>query len=138
MFPFQALSTPINFLNYCYVESITHAHKQSHYYTSMILLLAWTNSFLALLSNCALCCYCFVLLCIVLLLFCLTVHCVVIVLSYCALCCYCFVFLVKSCPEVKPLNTSTHASYPHSITAVIPFQHCVSSPLISILHNIVL
>ncbi|KAK6295530.1 hypothetical protein J4Q44_G00347560 [Coregonus suidteri] len=30
----------------------------------------------------------------------------------------------KSCPAlVKPLNTSTHTSYPHSITAVIPFQH---------------
>uniref|UniRef100_A0A4W5KWZ4 Si:ch211-157b11.12 n=1 Tax=Hucho hucho TaxID=62062 RepID=A0A4W5KWZ4_9TELE len=30
----------------------------------------------------------------------------------------------KSCPAlVKPLNTLTHASYPHSITAVIPFQH---------------
>ncbi|KAM9479417.1 uncharacterized protein ACWYII_006624 isoform 2-T7 [Salvelinus alpinus] len=33
----------------------------------------------------------------------------------------------KSCIEVKPLNTSTHASYPHSITAVIPSQLCTSS-----------
>jgi hypothetical protein len=71
----------------------------------MILLLAWTNSFLALL-------------CVVLLF---------------------FVFPVKSCPAlVKPLNTSTHASYPLPITAVLPFQHGISSPLIPIPHNIVL
>ncbi|KAK6318399.1 hypothetical protein J4Q44_G00116900 [Coregonus suidteri] len=43
----------------------------------------------------------------------------------------------KSFPAlVKPLNTSTHASYPHSITAVILFQHCVSVVLFQ--HPIIL
>lgn len=49
MFPLQALSIPINFL--ITVCRVNHTGTQSCYYT-MILLLAWTNSFLVLLFNC--------------------------------------------------------------------------------------
>ena len=103
-FPSKHCEYPINFLSLLHVESITYTVT-----LLMILLLAWTNSFLALLSNCIVCCLI-----------------------------YFFVFPVKSCPAlVKPLNTSTHASYRHSITAVIPFQNGVRRPLIPIPHNIV-
>jgi hypothetical protein len=47
--PPRTVSTPINFLSLLYCT-------QSHYYTSKILLLAWTNSFLARLSNCVVSC----------------------------------------------------------------------------------
>jgi hypothetical protein len=118
MFPLQALWVDLSiFTHYC-MKSQSH----TYYYTSMMFLLAWTKSFLALLSN--------------------------FVVRYCIcssqsnpvlpsvekLSCsqtpsihdetvlYWSIWTPKplSCTEVKPLNTSIPVSYPHSITAVIP------------------